>query len=90
MVEFNRKIERQLELLRDFWAKPAFFNQQWSENESLQQQYYDYLKEVGFIEGDGQRNEKDAREKTSGLVDLGLIDDERRLTEAGNTLLQIA
>lgn len=90
MVEFNRKIERQLELLRDFWAKPAFFNQQWSENESLQQQYYDYLKEVGFIEGDAQRKAKDAREKTSGLVDLGLIDDKRRLTEAGNTLLQIA
>lgn len=90
MVEFNRKIERQLELLRYFWAKPALTNQQWSENESLQEQYYDYLKEVGFIEGEAQRKAKDAREKTSGLVDLGLIDDERRLTEAGNALLQIA
>ena len=90
MVEFNRKIEKQLELLRDFWAKPAFTNQQWSENEPLQEKYYDYLKEVGFIEGDAQRKAKDAREKTSGLVDLGLIDDERRLTESGNALLQIA
>ena len=25
MVEFNRKIEKQLEFLRDFWANPAFF-----------------------------------------------------------------
>lgn len=90
MVEFNRKIERQLELLRDFWAKPAFVNQQWSENESLQEQYYNHLKENDFIEGDAPRKAKDAREKTSGLVDLGLIDDERRLTEAGNALLQIA
>lgn len=90
MVEFNRKIERQLELLRDFWAKPAFANQQWSENESLQEQYYNHLKENDFIEGDAPRKSKDAREKTSGLVDLGLIDDERRLTEAGNALLQIA
>ena len=90
MVEFNRKIERQLVLLRDFWAKPAFANQQWSENESLQEQYYNHLKENGFIEGDAPRKAKDAREKTSGLVDLGLIDDERRLTEAGNALLQIA
>ena len=90
MVEFNRKIERQLVLLRDFWAKPAFANQQWSENESLQEQYYNHLKENGFIEGDAPRKAKDAREKTSGLVDLGLIDDERRLTEAGNELLQIA
>ena len=90
MVEFNRKIESQLELLRDFWAKPAFANQQWSENESLQEQYYNHLKENDFIEGDAPRKSKDAREKTSGLVDLGLIDAERRLTEAGNALLQIA
>ena len=90
MVEFNRKIERQLELLRDFWAKPAFANQQWSENESLQEQYYNHLKKNDFIEGDAPRKAKDAREKTSGLVDLGLIDDERRLAEAGNALLQIA
>ena len=90
MVEFNRKIERQLVLLRDFWAKLAFANQQWSENESLQEQYYNHLKENDFIEGDAPRKAKDAREKTSGLVDLGLIDDERRLTEAGNALLQIA
>lgn len=90
MVEFNRKIERQLELLRDFWSKPAFVNQQWSENEPLQEQYYNHLKENDFIEGEAPRKAKDAREKTSGLVDLGLIDAERRLTEAGNALLQIA
>ena len=90
MVEFNRKIERQLELLRDFWSKPAFVNRQWSENEPLQEQYYNHLKENDFIEGEAPRKAKDAREKTSGLVDLGLIDDERRLTEAGNALLQIA
>lgn len=90
MVEFNRKIERQLELIREFWTKPAFANQQWSENEPLQIEYYNFLKESGFIEGEAQRKAKDAREKTSGIVDLGLLDDERRLTEAGNALLQIA
>ena len=90
MVEFNRKIERQLELLRDFWANPAFLNQQWSENEPVQIAYYEFLKENGFIEGEASRKAKDAREKTSGLVDLGLINDERRLTEAGTALLQIA
>lgn len=90
MVEFNRKIERQLELIREFWTKPAFADQQWSENEPLQIEYYNFLKESGFIEGEAQRKAKDAREKTSGIVDLGLLDDERRLTEAGNALLQIA
>ena len=90
MVEFNKKIEKQLELLRDFWAKPAFTDQQWSENEPLQIQYYNYLKDNNFIEGEAPRKAKDAREKTSGLVDLGLIDNERRITETGNALLQIA
>lgn len=90
MVEFNRKIEKQLELLQDFWEKPDFANQQWSENEPLQEQYYNHLKENDFIEGDAPRKAKDAREKTSGLVDLGLIDNERRLTEAGKSLLRVA
>lgn len=90
MVEFNRKIEKQLELLQDFWGNPDFANQQWSENEPLQEQYYNHLKENDFIEGDAPRKAKDAREKTSGLVDLGLIDNERRLTEAGSSLLQVA
>ena len=90
MVEFNRKIEKQLELLRDFWENPDFANQQWAENEPLQEQYYNHLKENDFIEGDAPRKAKDAREKTSGLVDLGLIDNERRLTEAGSSLLQVA
>lgn len=90
MVEFNRKIEKQLEFLRDFWANPAFSNQPWSENEPVQIAYYEFLKENGFIEGEAPRKAKDAREKTSGLVDLGLINNERRLTEAGTALLQIA
>ena len=90
MIEFNRKIEKQLELLRDFWANPAFADQQWSENEPVQIAYYEFLKENGFIEGEAPRKAKDAREKTSGLVDLGLINNERRLTEAGTALLQIA
>lgn len=90
MVEFNRKIEKQLELLRDFWENPDFANQQWSENELLQEQYYNHLKENDFIEGEAPRKAKDAREKTSGLVDLGLIDNERRLTDAGSSLLRIA
>ena len=45
MVEFNRKIEKQLEFLRDFWANHAFSNQPWSENEPVQIAYYEFLKE---------------------------------------------
>lgn len=91
MVEFNRKIEEQLKLLNEFWQIPANINQRWSANNTLQTQYYNFIKENGFIEEkDAPRKDKDAREKTSGLVDIGLIDDERRLTAAGQALLAIA
>ncbi len=91
MVEFNRKIEQQLKLLNDFWAIPQYQNQNWSANNALQVAYYEFIKAQGFIEDkDAPRKDKDAREKTSGLVDLGLINAERRLTSAGQALLDIA
>lgn len=91
MVEFNRKIEQQLKLLNDFWDIPQYQNQNWSANNALQVAYYEYIKAQGFIEDkDAPRKDKDAREKTSGLVDLGLINAERRLTSAGQALLDIA
>lgn len=91
MVEFNRKIEQQLQLLKDFWALPQYANENWSANNPVQIAYYNYIKKQGFIEDkDAPRKDKDAREKTSGLVALGLISDERRLTVAGEALLNVA
>ena len=91
MVEFNRKIEQQLQLLKDFWTLPQYANENWSANNPVQIAYYNYIKEQGFIEDkDAPRKDKDAREKTSGLVALGLISDERRLTIAGEALLSVA
>lgn len=89
MVEFNRKIEKQLELLDEFWHLPQNQLERWTENEIIQISYYNFLKEKGFIDGNAPRKAKDAREKTSGLVDLGLINDERRITAAGQELLAI-
>lgn len=91
MVEFNRKIEEQLRLLNDFWSIPQYSNENWSANNAIQVAYYEFIKEQGFIEDrEAPRKDKDAREKTSGLVDLGLINDERRLTSAGQALLAVA
>ena len=91
MVEFNRKIEEQLKLLNQFWQIPEYANENWSSNNAIQIAYYNFIREQGFIEEkDAPRKDKDARQKTSGLVDLGIIDDERRLTDAGRTLLAIA
>lgn len=90
MVEFNRNIEKQLRHLYDFWQLEENQNQNWINNNDLQIRYYNFLHHMGFIEGTATRKDKDAREKTSGLVDLGLIDANRRLTQVGEKLLLIS
>lgn len=87
---FNRRIEEQLLLLKTFFDLPLHKNQTWENNNELQEQYYLYMQEKGFVCGDAQRKDKDARQKTSGLVDLGLIDGNRQLTNAGEVLLSIS
>lgn len=87
--DFNKTIEEQLMLLDGFWELPENSNDSWNGNNELQTRYYDYMHANGFVEGDAGNKPKDAREKTSGLVDIGLIDDGRKLTNAGQALLAI-
>ena len=87
---FNKKIEQQLALLRDFWAFEKKIGQEWNGNNELQTAYYDFLHQSGFLYGNANNKPKDAREKTSGLVSLGLIDDGRKLTDVGNELLKLS
>ena len=89
--ELNKKTECQLELLDEFWRKPEFVNQKWKANEFLQQAYYKHLWTNDFTVGNASRPAKDAREKTSGLCDIGVVDREtRKLTEVGEELLLIS
>ena len=91
MQNFNQKIEQQLDLLNQFWKKPEYTNEKWESNEPVQEAYYNFIKESGFLkEGEAPRKAKDARQKTSGMRDIGLIDDNRRLTAVGKKLLEIA
>lgn len=86
---FNRSIEEQLRLLREFWSLPQNKDKEWSANEKLQSSYYDFMKAKGFVVGEANKKAKDAREKTSGLVDIGLISPNRKLTNVGRELLMI-
>ena len=87
---FNRTIEQQLGLLNEFWSKPDNADISWRNNNNIQTEYYLFMQEKGFVEGDADNKPKDAREKTSGLVDIGLIDDNRRPTNVGKALLAIS
>lgn len=88
--QLNRKIELQLQYLDEFWSDSRYVGKPWSDNIPIQTAYYKLLKEKGFVTGDAPRPDKDARQKTSGLSELGLIDKERKLTEAGRHVLEIS
>lgn len=87
---FNRTIELQLQHLKNFWELEENANFKWNGNSVLQSNYYDFLKDKNFIEGDANNKAKDAREKTSGLVDLGLIYEDRKLTQSGLKIVEIS
>lgn len=88
--DFNVNIERQLALAEEFRSYPENAGVTWRSNTELQTRYYQFLIEKGFLAGSASLPDKDAREKTSGLVDIGLLDKERNLTEAGKALLKIS
>lgn len=85
--ELNKKIEHQLQLLSKFQKN---IGDKYTWDSEIQEKFYNFLKEHEFLRGNASRPAKDARQKTSGLVDLGLVHKENRiLTEVGKKLLSI-
>lgn len=86
---FNFNIEKQLKLMNDF--RNLFENRDinWEKNRIFQQKYYKFMKDNNFVTGNAKRPDKDAREKTSGLVEIGLMDQDRNVTDVGKKLIQI-
>lgn len=87
-AKLNLKIEEQLLLLDEFYNE-VIKKSNWNWNNELQEKYYDLMKDRAFLTGEANRKDKDAREKTSGLVDIGLITEDRLITDAGRELLKI-
>lgn len=88
--KFNMSIEMQMQFLKEFRELPENSGKVWTGNNAYQAEYYEFLKSKNFIKGEAPRPDKDAREKTSGLRDIGLLDDERNITAAGAELIRIA
>ena len=87
-AKLNLKIEEQLSLLDEFYTE-TIKKSNWNWNNELQKKYYDFMKNKDFLTGEAKIKDKDAREKTSGLVDIGLITGDRLITEVGSELLKI-
>lgn len=89
-AKLNLKIEEQLLLLNDFKKDYVNIYGTWEWDKQSQELYYDFMKERRFVTGEALRKAKDSREKTSGLVNIGLINGNRTITEAGYELLNVA
>lgn len=86
VYDLKYKNELQLRYLTQLFSEHP--NESWRE---LQTTYYNLLSEVGFKNGQAKRPDKDARELTSGLADLGLVEkDSRKITEIGQKILDIS
>ncbi|MDD2376483.1 MAG: AlwI family type II restriction endonuclease [Clostridia bacterium] len=83
----NFKIEKQLQMLKSLWTENPTAN--WSGNVNMQSIYYDLMKETKFVTGEADNKPKDARQKTSGLVEIGVIDSGRRITKVGEKIIDI-
>ena len=70
--ELKYKIERQLIRLKELWEE--YPDKTWKD---LQDIYFDKLVEEGLAQPTASRRDKDARQKTSPLKDLGLVTEER-------------
>ncbi|MDE5773088.1 MAG: AlwI family type II restriction endonuclease [Muribaculaceae bacterium] len=98
--QMNFSIERQLELLSEFWKNKENAKCGWEREflrpdqpyniYEIKNRYYDFMRENGFTTGDDKIKYKAARQKTSGLVDIGVINRNHRLTEVGDAILKIA
>ncbi|MGX3021193.1 AlwI family type II restriction endonuclease [Ursidibacter sp. B-7004-1] len=89
-AQLNLKIEQQLLLLDELYKRVINIGNEWLWNPTLQESFYNLMHERGFLIGMASRKDKDARQKTSGLVDLGLITPDRTLTEVGKVLLSLS
>ena len=89
--EFNCSIEKQLACLDEFWRIPEkYMAPGQADIYAIKNRYYDFMRDKGLTTGDDSIKYKAAREKTSGLVDLGLINENHRLTSVGRHILQIS
>jgi len=84
--QLNYKNELQLRYLSElFFENP---NQKWRQ---LQEKYYNLLASKNFVNGKAKNKAKDARELTSGLADLGLVNrSNREVTAVGDYINKIS
>lgn len=91
-AKLNLTTEEQLVMLRNYRQEILSAGEpwKWKANNALQAQFYDYLTQHGSAQGTANNPAKDARQRTSPLIPLGLATDDRVITDAGHELVELA
>ena len=84
VAKLNYKIEQMLLNLDEFWENN---DDEWCDD--TQEEFIKYLNQSTDTQRKSSMNAKDARVITAGLKDMGLIDESRKVTEAGKEYLDI-
>lgn len=79
--DLSYKNEQLLLLLEQFWKTHS----KW--DKTTQPDFYDLMKDNGLLTGNATLKDKDARQKTSGLHELGLVYNNRKITPVGYAIL---
>lgn len=79
--DLSYKNEQLLLLLEQFWKTHS----EW--DKTTQPDFYDLMKDNGLLTGNATLKDKDARQKTSGLHELGLVYHNRKITPVGYAIL---
>lgn len=87
--QLNYKIEKILILLQQLQNQVKERGQHWSWSDEQQRKLYQLMHAEGVLVGSASLPDKDARQKTSGLVELGLATDSRELTQVGSKILSL-
>lgn len=86
VAELKYYIEKQLLLIKGLSKDETYNQMDWGKEK--QAYYAEELTSEGIFEIT-KTPEKDARVKTSSLVELGLLDEKREITEVGNKIIEI-
>ena len=79
--DLNYKNEQLLVLLEQFWKTHSTWDK------TTQPDFYDLMRDSGLLTGNATFKDKDARQKTSGLHELGLVYHDRKITPVGYAIL---
>lgn len=86
----NYEIESQLRLVEEWQQRRINRGDSRGWRPDSQADLYDFFASREYVNGEARRKDKDARQLTSGLYELGLLEEDRTLTAVGREIIGLS